>query len=92
MAIDEERYEIPPERAEKFVWQPGEVQVLGQCVGCVHKHLGANTCDAFPRGIPEPITWGEFDHRNEYPGDQGVRYEPKEGVNPDAWRLIPVSR
>lgn len=33
-------------------------------------------CKAFPGGIPLPIQWGEFDHRQPFEGDNGVRYEP----------------
>lgn len=35
-------------------------------------------CDAFPRGIPVAISLQERDHRKPYPGDRGVRFEPRE--------------
>ena len=35
-------------------------------------------CDAFPHGIPREIYIGGFDHRKEFPGDGGVRFEPVE--------------
>lgn len=35
------------------------------------------TCVAFPDGIPWPITTGEHDHRNPFPGDGGTTYEPR---------------
>jgi hypothetical protein len=86
MAYDDEEY--PTEHADKFVWEPGDLEVLGQCLSCVHKHGGANTCDAYPGGVPEPITWGEVDHRLPYPGDHGVRFEAVPGVDIDkVWRL-----
>lgn len=60
----------------RFVSQPGEV-TLSQCVSCKHKHGTGPTCAAFLDGIPEAILLGEHDHRESYPGDGGIRYEPK---------------
>ena len=34
-------------------------------------------CIAFPDGIPEEILLGEHDHKTPYPGDNGIRFEPK---------------
>lgn len=86
MAYDDSDY--PTEHADKFIAQPGELQVLGQCLGCKWKSKKGNICDAFPAGIPDPIQWGEFDHRNEYPGDHGIRFEARPGVDIDkVWRL-----
>jgi hypothetical protein len=48
-----------------------------QCPNCKHLSEGENlSCDAFPAGIPQEILTGEFDHTNEYPGDNGIRFEP----------------
>jgi hypothetical protein len=59
------------------------------CRGC--RHLGpANepssadgrslpttwVCSAFPDGIPQPIVRGERYHLLQYPGDEGIRFEP----------------
>jgi hypothetical protein len=38
------------------------------------------TCRAFPDGIPRDIIRHEFDHRNPYPGDRGIRYELAPGL------------
>lgn len=51
------------------------------CIACVHRH-GAD-CTAFPDGIPEEILFEGFDHREPYPGDNGVRFEVRAGYERD---------
>ena len=51
------------------------------CGGCVHYRVAKSrsappTCAAFPDGIPEEIEPGGYVHRNEYPGDHGIHFEP----------------
>jgi hypothetical protein len=59
------------------------------CNRCRHRHktptetrdvesgrYTLTTCDAFPEGIPVEISHRGFDHRTEYPGDLGTRFEP----------------
>lgn len=36
-------------------------------------------CDAFPERVPREIYTGQFDHREPYPGDNGIRFELREG-------------
>lgn len=51
-----------------------------QCFGCVHWE-GGYKCKAFPVGIPPDVYLNEVDHREEFPGDNGIRWTPKaEGV------------
>jgi len=61
-----------------------------QCEVCKRlRKMGRNkfqgwTCDAFPVEIPILITRCKHDHREEYPGDNGIRFEVVDGV-PDPW-------
>ena len=48
------------------------------CPNCKYFH-GAKlrTCAAYPEQIPEEIWSGEFYHDKPFPGDRGIRFEPK---------------
>lgn len=46
------------------------------CMECKH-HNGDLTCKAFPKGIPEKIIFGSWDHKNPIEGDNGIQFEPK---------------
>ena len=52
------------------------------CASCKHLRIMLSShgcCAAFPEGVPESIGSGQFDQRNPYPGDKGIRYEMKPG-------------
>lgn len=55
------------------------------CMTCRHLAIGTRAglsnlvCAAFPQGVPEAIWSGRHDHRTEYPGDGGVRWEAQRG-------------
>lgn len=53
-----------------------------QCLECKH-YQGFHACRAFPGGIPEAIFTGQHDHRQPFDGDNGIRFEPIEGVSID---------
>jgi len=42
----------------------------------------ATICYAFPDGIPDKIITGIFDHRDEHPGDGGIRWR-EDPVDPE---------
>ena len=61
---------------------------VNHCTFCQHYRRGRAfppTCAAFSDGIPDPILWGEADHRYPYPGDHGIRFARRPDVDPARW-------
>ena len=58
------------------------MKIPAQCMTCRHRIVGKLACAAFPvyPGIPRSIYLMEVDHRDPYPGDNGIQWEPKEPV------------
>jgi hypothetical protein len=50
------------------------------CWDCRHRARKDAKCTAFPDGIPWEILDSVADHRHPFPGDQGIRFEPKAPV------------
>ena len=63
------------------------------CDLCKHRHPGTHppTCDAFPERIPNDIRLMWADHRAPYPGDGGIRFEPKDDSPATAERLAEIT-
>jgi hypothetical protein len=62
------------------------------CDHCKHRHFGTHppTCAAFPQRLPVEIRLMYVDHRQPYPGDGDIRFEPKDDSEQTQRRLANV--
>ena len=60
--------------SERWRCDPGAEDIM--CNHCKHYRLFAK-CDAFPERIPRELIHRR-EHDTPYPGDNGIRFEPKD--------------
>ncbi len=68
--------ELPPLNEQLAEQRKGNPR-YGQCADCIH-YIRPFSCSAFKQ-IPPEILTGEFDHRNIWDGDEGIRFEAHNG-------------
>lgn len=61
----------------RFISDGSDIKRISSCPFCRYKNAGANTCKAFPGGIPAKILSGEDSHNKPFPGDNGIQFGPK---------------
>jgi hypothetical protein len=55
------------------------IVTITPCATCARRNQRKSLiCEAFPFGIPRVILLGENQHREPFPGDNGLQYKPKE--------------
>jgi hypothetical protein len=68
--------------------------LVPMCVYCSRLIRETFSCDAFPDGIPGALTIGHADHRAALPGDEGIRFRPRDERAKEAviegWGAEPV--
>ncbi len=56
---------------------PSDAHTSATCRHCRYLNGGTHTCTAFPEGIPDALWWASRGHREPYPGDHGLQFEPR---------------
>jgi hypothetical protein len=51
--------------------------ISATCRHCLHYPGGTRTCTAFPDGIPDALWWAYHGHREPFPGDHGLLFQPR---------------
>jgi hypothetical protein len=72
---------LPPEMERViFADDPNIPSYSSVCMACKHWQVAGRTCDAYPvhNSIPLEIWLGKNDHRQPFPGDNGIQFEPLE--------------
>jgi len=64
------------------------LMILSQCIFCQHLDATANTCSAFPSGIPEKILLNEISHQKPYSGDHGITFKAADNVTSDELKTL----
>lgn len=66
---------------EDIRWRDNPNGIVLMCSYCKHRtdttEDGIITCCAFPNGIPRELLLRR-EHETPYPGDNGIRFEPRE--------------
>ena len=68
-------------RKDRFI-SDGSGMTVTQCLSCKHWVPKSWGCSAFMSSIPQAIRTNDYDHREEYDGDDGIRFEPKDDTDP----------
>ena len=51
------------------------IDISIQCLACHNLNNNMLTCKAFPKGIPEKILTGHWDHTSPFKNDNGILFE-----------------
>ena len=72
------------------------MKVFSQCAICTHLVRPGTghglTCAAFPDGIPDDLYYNRHEHQQPYPGDNGIRWQPKSREAAETWKRLGEER